>query len=193
MRRPLRGIVSAAVLCAVAACTSPSPAPREAPAGPAPAESAGGTVTGAPGDACTGEDITAEATVQKAGVALLTITNTSAAPCRLTGWPKLGLLAADGSALTVPVREVPQPGPATPADVAPGQSAYAGFRWTSCDKSATDCAVATTLTVAPEGGGAPVTATFTGVAGGTQTVDELPLSALTVGTLQPSPQGVVAW
>jgi hypothetical protein len=194
----LRIIAAAALLLTVTACSSTADqdaddaaAPTSAAPAPAPVESSSGPVVA--GDACTGADIRAEATVQKAGVALLALTNASTGPCRLTGWPKLGLLAADGSALTVPVQEVEQPGPATPSDLDPGESAFAGIKWTACDKADSGCAVATTLTVAPEGGGSPVVATIVGIEGGGQTVTELPVSALTIGTIQPAAQGVVAW
>lgn len=189
-----RIIAAAALLCAVTACSDPQgPAPSEAAPSPsaAPAESSAGATV--PVDACTGEDIKAEATVQEAGVALLAITNASTSACQITGWPKLGLLSADGRAITVPVQEVAQPGPATPSDLDPGETAFAGVKWTICDKATANCAVATTLTVAPEGGGAPVAATVIGLEGGGQAVTELPVGGLIVGTIQPLSQGVVAW
>ncbi|WP_051799119.1 DUF4232 domain-containing protein [Catenuloplanes japonicus] len=198
----LRIIAAAALLlCTATACSDPrGPAPDEAaptqsaaPAEPSTGSSTAATGAAVPGDPCTGEDIKVDATLMKAGIALLAITNTSTTACRISGWPKLTLLAADNSALTVPVREVPQPGPATPSDLDPGESAFAGVKWTNCDKAAAGCAVVTTLTVAPEGGGSPVVAKITGVEGGSQTVPELPLSALEVGTIQPSSQGVIAW
>ncbi|GAB7051515.1 DUF4232 domain-containing protein [Catenuloplanes indicus] len=197
-RRPFRVVAAAALLCTVAACGGDPGEETEAASGaasgtatrsaaPAPAGSAAG------GEACTGEDVTAAATVQDAGVALLAITNASDRPCTLDGWPTLGLRAADDSALKVPVEEVQQPGPATPTALDPGETAFAGFKWTICDLGAAGCAVATTLTVMPPGGGTPVNATLTGVEGGDQAVERLPVSGLRVGTIQPSTQGVVAW
>ncbi|MDP9795168.1 hypothetical protein J2S43_003680 [Catenuloplanes nepalensis] len=197
MRRPFRVIAAAALLCTVTACGSTDETGSETAPGaatrseaPAPVDSGAGA-SGV--DACTGEDIKAEATVQEAGVALLAITNASDAACALDGWPTLGLLAADDSAIKVPVEEVAQPGPATATALDPGETAFAGFKWTACDLGAADCKVATTLTVMPPGGGTPVNATITGVEGGDQAVEELPVSGLRVGTIQPSTQGVVAW
>ncbi|GAB7036358.1 MULTISPECIES: DUF4232 domain-containing protein [Catenuloplanes] len=199
MRRPFRVITAAALLCTVTACAGdagqeaagePGPVAGTRSTAPVPAGSVAGV---AGGEACTGEDIRAAATVQDAGVALLAITNASDGPCTLDGRPTLGLRAADGSALTVPVEEVEQPGPATATALDPGETAFAGFKWTICDLGASGCAVATTLTVSPPGGGTPVNATITGVEGGDQAVERLPVSGLQVGTIQPSTQGVVAW
>lgn len=197
MRRPFRTVAAAALLCTVAACggdageeaaTAPGTTTRsEAPVPVGSAAAAGG------GDACTGEDVKAAATVQDAGVALLAITNASDGPCTLAGWPTLGLLGADDHALKVPVEKVAQPGPATPTALDPGETAFAGFKWTMCDLGASGCAVATTFTVTPPGGGTPVNATLTGVEGGDQAVEKLPVGGLQVGTIQPSTQGVVAW
>ncbi|WP_370947258.1 DUF4232 domain-containing protein [Amycolatopsis sp. cg5] len=127
------------------------------------------------------------------GKALLALTNTGSGPCTLEGWPTLSFLAANNSVIKVPVKKVEQPGAGPKIVLEPGRSAFAGVKWTTCDKGDETCFVATTVKVAAPGTKKPVVADFIGAGGGDQKVLELPVSAVEVGTLQPSTQGVVAW
>ncbi|WP_326556478.1 DUF4232 domain-containing protein [Micromonospora sp. NBC_01796] len=162
---------------------------------PAPGSTAPGGAAPAPGAAvnCTAKGLKAELTVQQAGMAMLILTNAGRSPCRVEGWVNLRLEAADGGLLKVSQQRVSQPGATVAAELDPGESAYAGIKWTTCAKSAGDCSVATTVRVGPAGDTDVVVAHVTGIDGGNQTVTELPLSSVQIGTIQPSRQGVVAW
>ncbi|SDY95789.1 Protein of unknown function [Amycolatopsis xylanica] len=127
------------------------------------------------------------------GKALLALTNTGTGPCTLQGWPTVGFLAANDSAIKVPVKKVDQPGAGPKIVLEPGRSAFAGVKWTTCDKGEDTCFVATTVKVTAPGTTKPVVADFIGAEGGGQKVTQLPVSSVEVGTLQPSTQGVVAW
>ncbi|MEV4625427.1 DUF4232 domain-containing protein [Micromonospora sp. NPDC049523] len=163
-----------------------------APSGAAPAPGGAAPVPGAAAN-CTAKGLKAELTVQRAGMAMLILTNAGSSPCRIEGWVNLRLEAADGGLLKVSQQRVSQPGATVAAELDPGESAYAGIKWTTCAKSAGDCSVATTVRVGPAGDPDVVVAHVTGIDGGNQTVTELPLSSVQIGTIQPSRQGVVAW
>lgn len=205
--RPTRFLVAAClapVVLALGACTggssgdaagtvsSTTGAPATAGTEPGPSVSAtpaaGGGAAG-----CAAKGLKAELTIQRAGMAMLVLTNVGSSPCRVEGWVDLRLEGADGGVLKVSQQRVDEPGESVPADLDPGESAFAGIKWTTCDKSSQDCAVASTVRVGPAGAGDLVVAHLTGAEGGNQTVTELPLSAVQIGTVQPSRQGVVAW
>ncbi|WFE21226.1 DUF4232 domain-containing protein [Solwaraspora sp. WMMD937] len=142
--------------------------------------------------ACASTDLAVDVIFQKAGVAMLTLTNDSAAPCQLDGWVTLAFERADRSPVDVAQRQVEQPGPPVATDLDPGESAFAGVKWATCDPASTDCAVATTVRVGAPGDSTTVVARTVGL-DGEEAVGELPVADVQIGSIQPSTQGVVAW
>jgi hypothetical protein len=123
-------------------------------------------------------------------MAMLQLTNTSDASCTLTGWATVLLTNAADDAEDVPVRKVEQPGPSTTVKLGPGTTASAGIKWTRCDKADGDCPTGNFLRVLLPGG-AEVETELEGFPAPEQ--NNLTMSELQIGTLQPSHQGVVAW
>ncbi|MDG4765084.1 DUF4232 domain-containing protein [Solwaraspora sp. WMMD406] len=155
-----------------------------------------GTSSGAPDDggtaACASANLSVDVTIQDAGLALLALTNASSTACQLDGWVTLAFERADRSTVDVAQEQVEQPGPPLATDLDPGESAFAGIKWATCDPSSTDCAVATTVRVGAPGDSATVVARVIGI-DGADLVGELPIADVRVGSIQPSTQGVVAW
>ncbi|MFV2083097.1 DUF4232 domain-containing protein [Micromonospora sp. LOL_021] len=142
--------------------------------------------------ACASTDLAVDVIFQQAGVAMLELTNDSAAPCQLDGWVTLAFERADRSPVDVAQRQVEQPGPPVATDLDPGESAFAGVKWATCDPASTDCAVATTVRVGAPGDSTTVVARTVGL-DGEEAVGELPVADVQIGSIQPSAQGVVAW
>jgi hypothetical protein len=141
--------------------------------------------------ACASADLAVDMTIQDAGLALLALTNNGAATCGLDGWATLAFESADRSLVEVAQRQVEHPGPPVAAELDPGESAFAGVKWDSCDPGSSDCGVATTVRVGAPGDSATVVARVIGV-DGTEVV-RLLVANLQIGSIQPSTQGVVAW
>ena len=147
-----------------------------------------------PAPTCAADQVKVDLNAQPGGgMALLALTNQSDRACTVQGNPGVGFLAADNSPVQVPVQPVDQPGPGPLIELAPGNSAFAGVKWTPCDTADPNCFVATTVEVTSPGATAPVVADFHSANGGGERVTELPLSGAQVGTLQPITDGVVAW
>ncbi len=136
---------------------------------------------------------TVDLTVQQDGLGLLAVTNSSKAKETINGWPTLSFLNAADEPLSVPVKNVKIPGAAMPITLAPGQTAFAGVKWTDGDKGSSSTFVATTLKVTPPGGSAPVVANVIGTDGKKQGYYEFDIASVQVGTLQPSTQGVLVF
>ncbi len=188
-------VLTAALPLALAACGTGTPAaapPATTVTTTAPADvPAAATTTKS---ACTASDFKADLNTQpNGGIAMLALTNKGAKDCSLRGWAGFSFLAANDSPIAVKVSKVAQPGPGAEIVLKPGRTAFAGFKWTTCDKGDASCHVVTTVQVTPPGVGSPVVADFIGANGGDEKVTELPLASARVGTLQPSAQGVVAW
>ena len=194
--RHLRRLPPAALIAllglALAACGSGTPA---APAAPATtAGGAGGTGSGgtAAAAACATRDVKADLNYQPGGgKALLAVTNTSARPCSLNGWASVRLTDPTGGAARVPTTQVPQPGPPVAITLAPGRTAFAGVKWTVCDKAAGNCLAGNGFQVAPPGGSGSAAGDLLGFPPPEKVA--IAMSALQVGTLQPSNQGVLVW
>jgi hypothetical protein len=177
--------------CTGGATTAASPTSSTVPSPTASAEPAAKTTTSG---ACEAKDFKVDLNTQPdGGKAMLTLTNQGKRSCTVQGWPVLSFLAADNSAVRVTQRKVPQPGPGGEIVLKTGQTAFAGVKWTTCDKGDESCAVVATVQVTPPGAKSAVVADFIGANGGDEKVTELPISSVQVGTLQPSHQGVVAW
>jgi Protein of unknown function (DUF4232) len=132
-------------------------------------------------------------TTQKQGLGLLTLTNTGRDTVTVNGWPKLTFLNAANEELSVPVRQVDVPGPASAINLKPGQSAFAGMKWTDGDKGSASTYVATTLKVGVSGAAAPVPVSVTGENGQPAGYYEFDVTSVQVGTLQPFRQGVLTF
>ena len=105
----------------------------------------------------------------------------------------LKTVSPDNSPVDVKVSRVPQPGPGPQITLKQGETAFAGLKWKSCDKSDASCKVITTVQITAPGESTPVVANFIGATGGNEKVTELALSSAQIGTLQPAAHGVVAW
>jgi hypothetical protein len=181
----------------VAPSTSDAPIatpPATSPATPA-APVDGGTPAAAP--ACTTADIKVTLTEQPqrregdSRMALVHLANVSSRTCNVGGWPVITLVNAANEAVTVPTKNVAEPGESVPADLAPGGGAFAGIKWTICDKAAAECPTGNTIKVGLTKGGPLVVAALEGFPNAEQS--GLTFKSLQVGTIQPSNQGVVAW
>ncbi|GII59617.1 hypothetical protein Pth03_80060 [Planotetraspora thailandica] len=124
-------------------------------------------------------------------MALVQLMNASGRKCNVGGWPVITLANAAGEAVAVPTKNVAQPGKSVPADLAPGGGAFAGIKWTICDKAAADCPAGNTIKVGLAKGGPLVAATLEGFPNPEQS--GITFKSLQVGTIQPAAQGVVAW
>lgn len=194
-------VLTAALPLALAACGTATPAA----APPATTVTSAAATTDAPaaatttpvaksGSACAASDFKADLNAQPdGGIAMLALTNKGTKDCTLRGWAKFSFFAADDSPVAVKTTNVAQPGPGTEIVLKPGRTAFAGFKWTTCDKGDESCHVVTTVRVTPPGTDSPIVADFNGANGGNEKVDELALASAQVGTLQPAAQGVVAW
>ncbi|WFE29585.1 DUF4232 domain-containing protein [Solwaraspora sp. WMMD791] len=183
---------------ALAACGDPESGAQPPTGGPPTAASADPTDAGsdAPGDggtaACASADLSVDVTIQDAGLALLALTNSSSTPCQVDGWATLAFERADRSPVEVDQEQVEQPGPPLATELDPGESAFAGVKWATCEPALPDCAVVTTVLVGAPGDNATVVARVIGI-DGNESVGELPVADVQIGSIQPSTQGVVAW
>lgn len=143
--------------------------------------------------ACASADLNVDVNLQpNAGLALLALTNGSTTTCSLDGWVTLAFERADRSPVEVAQQQVEHPGPPAATELDPGESAFAGVKWVTCDPASVDCAVATTVRVGAPGDSATAVARVIG-ADGTEAVGELPIADVQIGSIQPSTQSVVAW
>ena len=197
------GLLGLALGLALAACGgSGKPAAPAAPATTA-AAAASATTAGAAGSgsgsggagavaACATKDVKADLNYQPGGgSALLAVTNTSAKPCSLNGWASVRLTDPAGEVAKVPTTRVPQPGPPEAFTLAPGRTAFAGVKWKVCDKAADGCLAGNGFQVAPPGGSGAADGNLLGFPPPEKVA--IAMSALQVGTLQPSNQGVLLW
>ncbi|GAA2608012.1 hypothetical protein GCM10010399_43580 [Dactylosporangium fulvum] len=187
------------ILASTAACSSkkdePTAAPAtgpSAPSGTTPTEQNSGDQTAA----CATADVKprligqAQRSSGTTRVVMLQLTNTSSRTCRLSGWATVTLTDAADAPVPVPTSKLEQPGPATPVDLAPGATASAGVKWTTCDKAATGCATGNSVSVGlPDGRPVPAELLEFPPA----EASAITMKSMQIGTIQPSAQGVVAW
>ena len=124
-------------------------------------------------------------------MAILQITNVSQRACRVDGWAAVSLVNLADEVVSVPTTNVPEPGDATPIDLAPGTSASAGLKWTACDKSDDSCHAGNTLRVNLSASTDGPVAKLDGFPAPER--GDITMKQLKIGSLQPSNQGVVAW
>ncbi|GAA4581390.1 hypothetical protein GCM10023194_12490 [Planotetraspora phitsanulokensis] len=160
---------------------------------PAPVDD--GTPAAAP--ACKATDLKVTLTEQPqrregdSRMALVHLVNTSSRTCNVGGWPVIALVNAADEAVTVPTKNVAQPGKSVPADLTSRGGAFAGIKWSICEKAAADCPTGNTVKVGLTKGGLLVVAALEGFPNPEQS--GLTFESLQVGTIQPAAQGVVAW
>ncbi|TDD56961.1 DUF4232 domain-containing protein [Nonomuraea terrae] len=185
-----------------AASSSAAAAPSSAVETPSsavetPSESGTPTAPAAAVPACAADDVEVTLTEQPqrregdTRMALLHVTNTSDGTCGVAGRPVVTLVNAADEAVDVPTENVAQPGESVPADLTAGGGAFAGIKWTVCDKSDSDCPTGNGFKVGLAKGGPQVAATLEGFPAPEQS--GITVKSLQVGTFQPSNQGVVAW
>lgn len=143
---------------------------------------------------CHTGDVTVEVQLQPTSIlpnsAMVMVTNKSSRTCTVYGYLGYGGLRADNSAMVLKTSRVAYPGAPMASTLKPGNSAFAGLKWASCDKADPNCNVLAGLTVTPPDETTQVTASVLGDDG--KPVDQLLVSAagFTVGSLQPSHEGV---
>lgn len=199
----VRLIVACSALAMVAACgtgtvaTGPVSRPTATPATPAattvappPTATTHPTTTGAQPSAAAFE---VDLTIQRPGLGLVALTNTSNRPVRVRGWPVVAFYNAADKPVAVPVRKVSVPGAGPPVTIGPGETAFAGLRWTVGAKADPKTFVATTLTMTPPGTAGAVTVHVIDSNGAEEDAPEFDVTAAEVGTVQPSSQGVLVF
>ena len=124
-------------------------------------------------------------------MATMRLTNVSARTCRVEGWPEVALVTPPGDLVPIAVHTVNEPGAATPVDVRPRASAWAGLRWRVCHATARGCGagVALQFTVDPQADG--IAAGFEDFPAAEK--DGLTMRSLQVGTFRASRDGLLAW
>jgi uncharacterized protein DUF4232 len=144
-----------------------------------------GTETAAP--------LTAEFSVQRADVAMITLTNSGNKPVTVRGWPELSFTNAHGDTLAVPVEKVEVPAPATAITVPPGSSIFAPVAWVSGDKADLDTFVADGVAVVPPGASTAVTTKVTAMDGSAPGYYEFRMKSVRIGTFQDSTHGILSF
>ncbi|BFU46059.1 DUF4232 domain-containing protein [Krasilnikovia sp. MM14-A1004] len=123
--------------------------------------------------------------------ALVALTNSSGRTCKVDGRVAISLVNAADEVVDVPVKEVDEPGEAVPITLKPGRTAFEGIKWTVCDKSDSDCGVGNTLRYNLEASTDGPVANLIGFPAPEKS--NITMKSLSIGTLQPSTQGVVVW
>jgi hypothetical protein len=137
------------------ASTGSQPQTRTAPAATAAGTSRPHPPRSAPG--CTGGQLAVRVIRQQSTradpspSALLTFTNTSRRACSLDGWPAVALTNAADEPVAVPTTQVRRARRQLPVTVRPNRTAFAGLKWTTCEKSDVSCPVGNALRVTPPG------------------------------------------
>ncbi|MFE9399274.1 DUF4232 domain-containing protein [Streptomyces flavidovirens] len=141
---------------------------------------------------CRSAHLKADITIQKAGSALVALTNKSNRTCTVEGYLTYGGLRADNTPISVSTHRVPHPGPPVLSTLKPGETAFSGLKWTTCNRADENCKVLFSVIVMPPGDKARIIATVLGM-DGKPVNDGLEVRAdgFTTGSLQPSNQGVL--
>ena len=156
-----------------------------------------GARTGTTAAACRTGDVKAVVTFQPdrtdraSRMAMVTLTNTTKSACVVDGWASISLVNAADEVVPVKTTQVDQPGAPVRTTLKPGTSAFAGVKWTACDKAVASCGVGNTLRFnlrASTDGDVAELEGFPNPA-----ASDITMAKLQLGSLQPSRQGVVAW
>jgi Protein of unknown function (DUF4232) len=153
------------------------------------------TTTAAP--VCRTRDLTAVVTWQPQGDTtqthrgLVTLSNKKKSSCTVEGWAAISLVNAADEVVPVKTSQVNQPGTPVKITLKPGGSAWAGIKWTACDKGDSSCGAGNTLRFNLE---ASTDGDVAELEGFPEPEDSnITMERLQIGSLQPSNQGVVAW
>ncbi|UQU68232.1 protein kinase [Couchioplanes caeruleus] len=146
--------------------------------------------------ACRTSDTSITVTAQNFGPSgtqkgLVSLVNDSDTSCRVDGRVTIRLYNAADEAVTVPTRGVNEPGEAVAMVLRPGSGAFQGIKWVACDKNDSDCPAGNTLRGSLEPSGRGVVAALDDFPAAVDS--DITMKSLQLGTLQPSPQGTVAW
>ncbi|MCC9311773.1 DUF4232 domain-containing protein [Kitasatospora sp. RB6PN24] len=181
---------------AVPSKAAPSAGRTAGPAGGGTGGGRGGSQpssAAAAGSRCHTDELRADVQLQPdfPGNAMVMLVNKGTRTCTVDGYLGYGGLAADNSRVDLTTNRVAYPGAPIQVALEPGATAFSGLKWSSCDKADAGCEVLAGLVVTPPDETTRLTADVLGVDG--QAVPQLTVSAagLTVGSLQPSNQGVV--
>jgi Protein of unknown function (DUF4232) len=193
-------VVICSVLVTVVACGTSTPTSQPAPTTTTATATAPTTTrqtTTAPPttstEATTASSFRVDLTIQRSGLGLLAVTNAAKHPVAVQGWPTLRFYNSADESLAVPVRKVDIPGAGPKITIGPGETAFAGVRWTVGDKADPKTFVATSVRLTPPGGSQPVTVNVIGMDGQIAEFPEFDLTTAEIGTLQPSSQGVLVF
>jgi uncharacterized protein DUF4232 len=146
---------------------------------------------------CLNNDVTVNVTFQPQAISgnhrsgLVTVTNSSRHTCKVRGHFAIAPINPAGETVEVPLDLVDQPGKAVTINLKPGTSAFAGIKWTVCDKADSDCRVGNSLRYNLQSSGNGKVAELEGFP--RPEANAITMRSLQIGTLQPSRQGVVAW
>ncbi|MEV6209858.1 DUF4232 domain-containing protein [Kitasatospora sp. NPDC051914] len=141
---------------------------------------------------CRTGELKADVQIQEGGGrAMVMLVNKGSRTCTVKGYLGYGGLLADNSRVDTATHRVAQPGPPVSVTLKPGTTAFSGLSWKSCDKADTTCTVLAGLVVTPPDETTQLTAAVLGTDG--KPVVQFPVAeaGFTVGTLQPSNQGVL--
>lgn len=142
------------------------------------------------GSNCTAQDFRVDLNVQPGhpDQFLLAMTNTSGKPCEIGGWVNLKPQNMAGETIEqIPARTVEVPGPPERSTLQPGRTAFAGVHLELGAKNDPGTYVTSGFLAAPSDMAGVGSARVVGNEGPV----EIPLKSLQIGTLQPSPQGVL--
>jgi predicted Ser/Thr protein kinase len=123
--------------------------------------------------------------------AIISMVNESGSACRVEGRVYLRLYNAADEQVQVPTRSVNEPDRAADMVLKPGGGAFQGIKWEACDRDTSDCPTGNTLRGSLDESAAGVVAKLEGFPPPTRS--DITMSALQLGTLQPSAHGTVAW
>jgi uncharacterized protein DUF4232 len=157
-------------------------------------DSPGGTSTVS---GCLNDDVTVDVTFQPQAIAgdhrsgLVTVTNTSDHTCKVRGHFAIAPITPANETTDVPLEMVDQPGKAITVNLRPRASAFAGIKWTVCDKADSDCRVGNSLRYNLQSSGNGKIAELEGFPSAEK--NAITMSSMQIGTLQPIRTGVVAW
>jgi len=207
--------IAAAVLLSSAACATGRPvaatpvagAPATGssasqPTAPASGKAGGagtgtGKRTGTTVAACRTGDVNVVVTFQPdrtsgtTHMAMVTLTNKTKTACAVDGWASISLVDAADEVVPVKTTRVDQPGAPVRTTLKPGTSAFAGIKWTACDKADASCGVGNTLRFNLQASTDGDVAELEGFPN--PAASDITMKKLQLGSLQPSHQGVVAW
>jgi hypothetical protein len=146
---------------------------------------------------CLNNDVTVNVTFQPQAIAgdhrsgLVTVTNSSDHTCKVRGHFAIAPINPANETIDIPQELVNQPGKPVTVNLKPGTSAFAGIKWTVCDKADSDCRAGNSMRYNLQSSGKGKVAELEGFP--PAEANAITMSSLQIGTLQPSRQGVVAW